>query len=273
MFDVKDPGSNRQTGTVSTMAQIDRIAAQGFSRGAADYEAARPGYPPGVIRLLVEEFQIDPSSHLLDLAAGTGKLTRALLPTGADVVAVEPIPEMREQLESTVPQADVLEGTAEAIPLDDGAVDAVVVGQAFHWFQPQEALDEIHRVLRPGGGLALVYNVRDRSVAWVSALYEVIDRYRGHLPHGSKGRWREVLEGDERFLALRQEEFDHQQEISPEEVERQIASISYVSVLPDKEREAALAEVRHILETHEQTKGRNRMMMPFRTEVFWTFKT
>lgn len=255
------------------MAEIDRIAAQGFSRGAADYQAGRPGYPPEVIRLLVEEFQVDPSSRLLDLAAGTGKLTSALLPTGADVVAVEPVAEMREQLERAVPQAEVLQGTAETIPLEDGTVDAVVVGQAFHWFQAHEALDEIHRVLRQGGGLALVWNVRDRSVAWVSNLYEVIDRYRGHLPHGSEGAWREVLEDDERFLPLRQETFDHQQELAPEEVVRQIASISYVSAAPEQEREAALAEVRHILDTHEQTKGRELVMMPFRTEVFWTFKT
>ena len=124
---------------------IHPTAAAGFSLGAAAYERGRPGYPAEAIGWLAEQLGLRAGRTVLDLAAGTGKLTRALVETGAEVVAVEPVDEMRAQLEAAVPAARALAGTAEEIPLADGAVDAVTVAQAFHWFDRDAAFTEIHR--------------------------------------------------------------------------------------------------------------------------------
>jgi SAM-dependent methyltransferase len=132
--------------------------AHAFGRVPELYDRARPEYPDAVVALLRERLSLGPGRRVLDLAAGTGKLTRPLAASGAEVVAVEPVAEMRALLPQGV---EALEGTAEAIPLPDASVDAVTVAQAFHWFRPQDALREIHRVLRPGGALALVWNTRD----------------------------------------------------------------------------------------------------------------
>ena len=149
---------------------INEQAEAGFGRGAATYERGRPSYPADAIDVLVRELGIGPDRDVLDLAAGTGKLTRLLVPTGARLVAVEPVAAMADQLRTAVPGVEVHDGTAEAIPLPDGSVDAVVVGQAFHWFDAPVALAEIARVLRPGGGLGLIWNERDSSVPWVAEL-------------------------------------------------------------------------------------------------------
>ena len=113
---------------------------------------------------------LGPGRRVLDLAAGTGKMTRLLAPSGVDLVAVEPVAGMRAAFEEAVPGVEILDGTAEAIPLPDASVDAVVVAQAFHWFDADKALAEIDRVLRPGGGVALVWNRRDESVPWVAEM-------------------------------------------------------------------------------------------------------
>ncbi|HEX8802631.1 MAG TPA: class I SAM-dependent methyltransferase, partial [Acidimicrobiales bacterium] len=145
-------------------------AALGFDANAGDYERGRPSYPAEAVALVVGRGGIGPGRRVLDLAAGTGKMTRLLLPTGADVVAVEPVAGMRaalERLAAASPGLEVLDGTAENLPLPDGSVDAVTVAQAFHWFDPPVALAEMRRVLRPGGHLFLVWNVRDREHDWV----------------------------------------------------------------------------------------------------------
>jgi SAM-dependent methyltransferase len=132
--------------------------AQAFGRVPELYDRARPEYPEEAVALLRERLGLGPGRRVLDLAAGTGKLTRPLVATGADVVAVEPVAGMRALLPESV---EALDGTAESIPLPDLSVDAVTVAQAFHWFRAQDALREIHRVLRPDGALALVWNTRD----------------------------------------------------------------------------------------------------------------
>ncbi len=146
---------------------IHEAAAVGFERGADDYVAARPGYPAGVVDLLAADLGLGPGADVLDLAAGTGKLTVDLVARGARVVAVEPVVAMRERLLRDVAGIEVRDGTAEALPLEDASVDLVTVAQAFHWFDAPAALAEIRRVLRPGGGLALIWNVRDETVGWV----------------------------------------------------------------------------------------------------------
>jgi ubiquinone/menaquinone biosynthesis C-methylase UbiE len=147
-------------------------AAPSFARAADAYERARPGYAAEAVAYLMRELELRPGRTVLDLGAGTGKLARQLAPSGAGVIAMEPLAEMR----ALVPRGiEVLDGRAEAIPLLDDAVDAVTVAQAFHWFDEEAALREVDRVLRPGGKLAIVMNVREPH-----AFDEVLDRHRAH---------------------------------------------------------------------------------------------
>jgi ubiquinone/menaquinone biosynthesis C-methylase UbiE len=141
-------------------------ATQAFARVADVYERARPSYPAEAVAWIVERAGLGPGAVVCDVAAGTGKLTRLLLPSGARVIAVEPVPEMREQLEAAVAGVEVLDGTAESLPLDDTSVDCITVAQAFHWFDYGRALPELERVIRPGGRLAVIWNVRDDDDRW-----------------------------------------------------------------------------------------------------------
>jgi len=153
---------------------LSDVAAAGFGAGAQDYERGRPSYPDDLVVWMAERLRIGAGSRVVDLAAGTGKLTRLLVPTGADLVAVEPVAAMREQLAAVVPGVPALDGTAESIPLAPASVDAVTVAQAFHWFDADAALAEIARVLRPGGALGLVWNERDVREPWVAELSKLI---------------------------------------------------------------------------------------------------
>jgi ubiquinone/menaquinone biosynthesis C-methylase UbiE len=170
-------------GLEGTAGQIIAEAAVGFERGADDYERARPSYPDAAVHLIVDEAGLGPGSTVCDLAAGTGKLTRLLVPSGAEIIAVEPVAAMRDQLVRAVPGVEVLDGTAETIPLGDGSIDALTVAQAFHWFDTDRALPEIHRVLRPGGTLVLIWNVRDETVDWVKRFTELIVARSGGRPY------------------------------------------------------------------------------------------
>jgi len=141
-----------------------------FSDVAAAYERARPGYPQGAVQWMVGDEPVD----VVDLGAGTGKLTRALVALGHRVVAVEPLDEMRAQLEAAVPGVRAIAGKAESMPLPDSSADVVTSAQAFHWFDHDDALPEIGRVLRPGGRLALVWNSRDDRDPWMARLSAII---------------------------------------------------------------------------------------------------
>ena len=128
--------------------------ARSFDRAAGEYERGRPSWPPEVL----DRFPVPDDATVLDVGAGTGKLTRVLAARYAHVIALEPLTEMRAILAAQVPSAEALPGVAEAIPLDDAAVDAVFTGQSFHWFANDIAVAEIARVLRPGGVLARMWN-------------------------------------------------------------------------------------------------------------------
>ena len=174
------------------MSGLHPTAEAGFSAAAEVYERARPGYPDEAVAWVAERLGIGPGRDVLDLAAGTGKLTRQLVPLGARVVAVEPIAAMRAELERAVPGVEALAGTAEAIPLTDGSMDAVTCAQAFHWFRTDEAVPEIRRVLRPGGGLALLWNGRDLDDPKHARVDELLAPHRSEFP-SREAHWREVL--------------------------------------------------------------------------------
>lgn len=141
-----------------------------------------------------ERLGLEPGKTVLDVGAGTGKLTRAMTPIGARMVALEPVAEMRAVLERQVPEVEALAGRAEEIPLQGGSVDAIVAGQAFHWFHGQAALQEFHRVLRPGGRLGLIWNRRGGAQPLQQAIDAVIERYRGATPAYHSDAWRDAVQ-------------------------------------------------------------------------------
>ncbi len=238
-------------------------AAAGFGNAAAAYERGRPSYPDHAVAYLAAELGLGPATRVLDLAAGTGKLTRLLVEGGADVVAVEPVAAMRAVLAEAVPGVPALEGTAEAIPLPDGSVDAVTVAQAFHWFDAGTALAEIHRVLRPGGGLGLIWNAADGGVEWVAVLRELVHAVRGSEPQYGRSPWRDAVASSRLFTPLTERTFDFEQELDEDGLVDRIASTSYVAALPEAERQQLIGQVRTLAAGVPRP-----IRLPYRTDVF-----
>ena len=216
------------------------------------------------------ELGIEDGKRVLDLAAGTGKLTRLLVPTGAFVVAVEPVEAMRVALTSSLPEVQALAGTAEAIPLPDASIDAVAVGQAFHWFHGDAALAEIHRVLRPGGRLGLIWNVKDESVDWIEKLGGIMESYRGDAPRVASGAWKDAFARTTLFTPLQRARFSFVHEADFAAVVARVTSVSFIAALPPAEFARVVEKVRVLLATHPETAGRSTFELPYRTGVYWT---
>ena len=224
---------------------MDQRAAKGFV-GAEHYDAYRPGYPAETTMFIRREAHLGHRSTVLDLAAGTGLMTRSLWPVGR-LIAVEPLAEMRAVLTKQVPEAEVLAGFADNIPLEAGTVDAVVVAQAFHWFANEAAVREIARVLKPKGVLALVWNKRDLQDPLMRAIHDCLDPYRNNSPEFENTPWREPFEAPDAPLRLvARQHVSWEDTITLEHLKGRICSISYIAVLDDPAREQvvqALAEL------------------------------
>src|ERR1700685_386337 len=242
---------------------IHEQASIGFERAAAAYERGRPDYPPSAVKRLVEALQIGPASRVVELGAGTGKFTRSLTTTGAQIVAVEPVEAMRHKLGERLPNITIIDGTAEAVPLPDASVDAVVAAQAFHWFRGPETLTEIHRVLKPGRGLGLIWNARDESASWLRGLTQIIEPFEGATPRYKSFRWKEAFESTSLFGPLEKAEFANVQRLPAEAMEDRVASISFIAALPDPTREAVLAQVRKLTATDPALRGRSHIAFPY----------
>jgi SAM-dependent methyltransferase len=236
---------------------IHRAAATGFARAADAYQRGRPGYPADALALLAERLDLRAGRTVLDLAAGTGALTRPLLETGAEVIAVEPVAEMRAALPEG---ARALAGTAEAIPLDAPSVDAVTVAQAFHWFDAEAALAEIHRVLRPGGTLAIVWNRRIDDDPVNRAIAEIIEPHRADTPTHRGDHWRAAFDRTELFGPLELHVFANEQRLDADGLEARVTSISFIASLPDDERAPVVDAARALAANGPVT-------VPYRTEV------
>jgi SAM-dependent methyltransferase len=238
-------------------------ATAGFGSSADAYERGRPPYPDDAIAYLAAELGLGPAARILDLAAGTGKLTRLLVEGGAEVVAVEPVAAMRAALERALPEVSVLEGTAESIPLAAGSVDAVTVAQAFHWFDADAAIVEIHRVLRPGGGLGLIWNVMGSDPTWLAALRELVHGIRGSVPAYGVSPWQEAFRATPLFRPLTQRTFDLVHELDEDGLVDRIVSTSYVAALPDADRARLVDQVRALVRDVPRP-----LRLPYRTDVF-----
>lgn len=250
------------------MSDLHPTAAAGFGHDAATYSRGRPGFPPEALDWLTQDLRVGPGQMVVELGAGTGKFTKLLSETGADVVAVEPVAAMLAQLALDQPGVRSLRASAQALPLADASAGAVVCAQSFHWFATRAALAEIRRVLRPGGALGLIWNVRDRSVAWVNALSRIVDRHEGNAPRYDDGEWRAVFPAPG-FGQLHEKSVAHAHIGSAEQViVERTASISFVAALPDDERRRLLDEVRAWVaatpELHGQTTA-----MPYVTKMYW----
>jgi SAM-dependent methyltransferase len=270
------------------MGEVHEIAALGFGAEAAAYERARPSYPPDAISWLIENLDLGPGSRVVDLAAGTGKLTRLLAGIDADLIAVEPVAGMRAKLHEQSPAVPVLAGAAEALPLADSSIDAVVVAQAFHWFDARRAMAEIARVVRPGGHLALIWNARDRSIEWVDQVWSVMDRVERHAPWRDEGEGRDGrAEGSPTDTTVRQSErypagpgdaswspwteatFFHVQHSTHDEVIDRMRSVSHIAALPPPNQRGVLDEIRSILTEHPQTRQKSTVGIPYRVDAMY----
>jgi len=247
---------------------IHQAAAQGYEVSADSYERGRPEYPSEAVQHLVGALRIREGTAVLDLGAGTGKFTKQLASSGAHLFAVEPVKAMRDKLAEKLPSATVLDGTAEAIPLKSSSLDVVVVAQAFHWFDGTRALAEIGRVLKPGGRLGLVWNVRDESVDWVSQLTKLVDPHEGRTPRYRTSPWRRAFDRSNGFTPLEAKHFHHVHRGPPQMVVDRVASISFIAALPETERNGILAQVRHLLSTHPETRGHTEVDFHYRTDTF-----
>jgi SAM-dependent methyltransferase len=249
---------------------VHEVARIGFGREAEAYERSRPSYPPDAVAWLVEHLRVGPEAVVVDLAAGTGKLTRLLLPTGASVVAVEPVLAMREILREVLPAVPAVAGVAEALPLRRSSVDAVCVAQAFHWFDADRTFTELARVLRPGGRLGMVWNARDRTVDWVDRVWSIMDAVERHAPwRDHENRPDATLRNRPGFGPLHTATFRHAQVTTPEGVVDRMRGVSHVAALGPESQAEVLGDVRTVLATHPDTQGRDELQVPYRVDCYW----
>lgn len=237
--------------------------AANFVDVADAYERGRPEYTPAVAEAVAAELQIASGARVLDLAAGTGKLTRALLGAGLDVVAVEPQAQLRDILAASVGDERVLDGFAEAIPLPDASVAAVTVADAFHWFDQTAALREIQRVLIPGGGLAVLRVMPDwRDASWAHEVGSMIAGFGREHPQFQGPRWQDMARAEDCWTEPRQVQLIMQQPAGPEVVLDYISSMSWIAALPEDQRTETLARIGEIIAAGETPDE-----LPFRVTI------
>ena len=226
--------------------------ARSFGPAAGRYERGRPPYPSAAVEWLLPQG----ARRVLDLGAGTGKLTRQLLGRGLEVTAVDPSDGMLAEMHRVLPEVSALTGTAEQIPLSEQSVDAVLVAQAWHWVDRARAVPEVARVLTPGGRLGLIWNLRDEREDWVRRLGQIL---------GSAATRRDAAVGPP-FGPVEIRDFGWTHRIGPEQLLDLVASRSYVILLPPDERAGLLAQVRQLIATHPSLVGRTLFELPYVTQ-------
>lgn len=240
-----------------------------FGAVAQLYQRTRPGYPVEAVSWMLAA--VPAGGMVLDLGAGTGKLTRVLADAGYQVIAVEPSAPMREALAVALPGTRVMDGSAESIPLDDGSVDAVVVGQAYHWFDPEIANPEMARVLRPGGALGLIWNLLDESTGWIAQLGSELDAFdrTSNDFHGSGAR----QELGPWFSVAERVQFRHLQRLTVTDLLDLVRSRSYVATLDVSERDALLARVQTLVLRNAPIDAHQSLNLPYNASTYRTTRT
>lgn len=243
------------------MADGRRERSLSFGAQAAAYERGRPSYPPEAVDWLLappgQRDRRDQPRDVLDLGAGTGKLTTRLVERGLNVIAVDPIAEMLEVLHAALPDTQALLGSAEQIPLEDNSVDAVLVAQAWHWFDPDRAAAEVARVLRPGGRLGLLWNVRDERLGWVKDF--------GHIV-GLEHDWANTtITLPDTFTEVASHRVEWTNYITPQALIDYVASRSYCITSPAEVRTRTLEQVRELLTSHPALAQAGGIALPYIT--------
>jgi ubiquinone/menaquinone biosynthesis C-methylase UbiE len=245
---------------------VDPRAASGFASVADAYERGRPSYPAEAIDRVLADLGLTDASRVLDLAAGTGQLSRLLRTRVGTTIAVEPAQAMRTKLAATLRDVIVLDGTAEAIPLRDHEVHAVVVGEAFHWFRTAQATGEIARVLTDRGGIALLWNSPTWTVEdtpWLDDFRRIVAQHKraaGGYPAGD-GTWQREFERAGRFEELEHVQVSHAQTLDPIDFVAQVASWSWIANLDAGHRQVILDDV------HAVVRGHDEIVIPYRTDL------
>ncbi|MCI4352094.1 MAG: class I SAM-dependent methyltransferase [Thermoplasmata archaeon] len=247
---------------------VDPRARVGFQRAASRYERSRPEAPPAAIDALVRSLNVSLQSTVLELGAGTGKLSRLLVPRSGPYVAVEPVPAMREQFRQAFPTVPLVGGIAERLPIRPSSVDAIAVAQAFHWFDVPRAMAEMHRVLRPGGTVGLLWNLRDESVDWVGQVTSIIDRYDEGGPRFRQRAWRDGWARTPGFDPLELQSFPFVQRMDRETALARFTSVSFIASLDETRYAEAEAQLRHLLDTHPAIAGRAQIELPYKCEIY-----
>jgi SAM-dependent methyltransferase len=248
---------------------VHNTARVGFGRDPSAYVRGRPDYPGAMQLWLGDELQLQTGRTAVDLGAGTGKFTRLLLATGARVLAIEPVAAMAAELARSLPAVQIQVGSAEALPLTDGCADVVVCAQSFHWFASSAALQEIRRVLRPGGRLGLVWNNRDESLEWVAAMTRIMTPHQGDAPRQVSGEWRRQFPADG-FGPLQHTRFAHSHTGPPQQVIiDRVLSTSFIAQLPPGEQQHVIAQLQELIAGTPALAGRSEVSVPYATDAWW----
>ncbi|CAF5039087.1 unnamed protein product [Rotaria sp. Silwood1] len=250
---------------------MNSVAAVGFQDAAEIYEQARPSYPHEVIEFL--KSLCPTPTTIIDLGAGTGKLTRLLLTLDAqEIIAIEPVASMREKLKLIPLISRIIDGTAEHIPLEDNTIDMILCAQSFHWFANEQALTELHRVLRPNGLLVLIWNAFDYpKYKWSQEILELMDSYQPtDVPQYKSMQWKSAFENQNLFSCLQYKQFVNRQRMNREILINRFLSVSFIAALPSKEKEQFIMKMNQIIDRAEDIREQKEFDGSYYVDVYWS---
>ena len=239
-----------------------------FGSVAEDYEATRPGWPLEPFVETLAHFGVREQPDVVDIAAGTGKLTRTLARLAGTLVAVEPDPRLRGMIERVLPHVEVFAGTAEELPLEAGSADVACAGQAFHWFDVDRALGEIGRVLRPGGVLVAAWNMPTDDHSWYDAVAEYLHTANPDWLPATQRDWSAAFTGPAGFGELFETKFRHEQQLDYTSFARLLGTHSAIAVLPPERRERLIEEARAVAVEQGAFDADGRCAIPLRCELY-----